>query len=480
MRKWKKVVSIGILCTLMANLYPVQASSNEMVQLQANTIIPISINGSVNGAITEAIDANTYQFDLSQSGILNLDFKAYIEYYGICLYDQMGNEVWSSPSNNQWNEQLKFQNDIYSISLEAGRYYLEVNGYEWGEYDKKIGTYQFTTNFLEANETYKEVNNDFSTASNLMIGKTIKGLIAENDGYDVYKVNLKQSGKLKIKFTSYMKYYCINLYDESGAEIWNTANNEWKEQTKKRSDNYELNLEKGIYYIEVNGYESGEYNKSTGLYEFSMSFINAKATKSEPNDEFSTAKNIKTGEKVVGQIAINDDYDFYKLNLKSTQKLMFHMTSYMKYYCINIYDKDGNKIWDKDFNTWDENLKRRNDKHELTLKKGLYYVEINGYEWDDYNKSTGTYNFTIKKAVLPKSIRLNRKSLVLKSGKSYQLKATIAPKNTDYKTVHWESKNHFIASVDENGKVFAYNKGVTTIVAYTENNKKYICKVRVK
>lgn len=50
--------------------------------------------------------------------------------------------------------------------------------------------------------------------------------------------------------------------------------NEWTKTVGYRRDTYNLYLEKGTYYIQINGYRYSEYEKSTGKYVFSLKELN--------------------------------------------------------------------------------------------------------------------------------------------------------------------------------------------------------------
>ncbi len=79
-----------------------------------------------------------------------------------------------------------------------------------------------------------------------------------------------------------------------------------------------------------------------------------------------------------------------------------------------------------------------------------------------------------KAAGIPfKAIALNRSSLSLTKGKSYQLKFNCGSDATS-----WKSSNSKIVSVDKNGKITAKKNGTATITA-TLYGKKYTCKVTV-
>ncbi|MBE5845806.1 MAG: hypothetical protein E7302_16900 [Butyrivibrio sp.] len=85
------------------------------------------------------------------------------------------------------------------------------------------------------------------------------------------------------------------------------------------------------------------------------------------------------------------------------------------------------------------------------------------------------------KLVAVKSVKLNKKKLSLKVGKTYKLKATVNPKGATDKTVTYKSSDKKVATVDKNGKVKAKKKGKCTITVTTKDGKKTAkCVVTVK
>lgn len=86
-------------------------------------------------------------------------------------------------------------------------------------------------------------------------------------------------------------------------------------------------------------------------------------------------------------------------------------------------------------------------------------------------------NFLIK-SIPAKSIKLSKKSLLLKKGSSYTLKSYIEPKNA-FPTVRWSSSNSSVASVSSAGKVTAKKVGTAVITGKTGNGKKSSCKITV-
>ena len=76
------------------------------------------------------------------------------------------------------------------------------------------------------------------------------------------------------------------------------------------------------------------------------------------------------------------------------------------------------------------------------------------------------------------SILLNKTSLSLNEGETFQLTATVYPDNATDKTVTWSSSNTAVAAVGNNGLVVAISEGTATITA-TAGNKSRTCQVSV-
>ena len=76
-------------------------------------------------------------------------------------------------------------------------------------------------------------------------------------------------------------------------------------------------------------------------------------------------------------------------------------------------------------------------------------------------------------------VKMSKAALTVKLGKTAALKATVAPKNTDFKTVTWISSNPGVAVVDAKGKVRAVAPGTAVITATTSGGQTAACTVTV-
>ncbi len=77
-----------------------------------------------------------------------------------------------------------------------------------------------------------------------------------------------------------------------------------------------------------------------------------------------------------------------------------------------------------------------------------------------------------------KKIKLNRRKLTLKKGKTFKLKVTLTPKNSQDKIIY-KTSNKKVAKVSKSGKIKAVKKGKANITVIS-GKKKIVCKVIVK
>lgn len=78
-------------------------------------------------------------------------------------------------------------------------------------------------------------------------------------------------------------------------------------------------------------------------------------------------------------------------------------------------------------------------------------------------------------------VTLDQTALTVETGKTTQLKASVAPANATNKTVTWKSGNNATATVGQNGKVTGVKAGTVNVVVTTKGSSKTAtCAVTVK
>ena len=415
--------------------------------------ITLAVGTQSSGSITEDNRQRVYAFSLGQSGRMTINMTSYMRYYSMYIYDSTGKNIWETEFN-EWNSNLQYRSDAYTVDLENGNYYLKVTGYRYDTNEASTGIYNFSTQFVSAGESCAEPNDDFATASFIGINGTLNGQIAVNDRYDIYYFNVPQDGRITFNMTSYMRYYSMYIYDYAGKEIWGTDFNEWNENLKYRSDGYDVDLTTGNYYLKITGYRYRTSDASTGNYTLGMSYAAASVTFTEPNNDFITANAISSGGNILGHIAINDRFDNYKFSISKKQNIRVHITSYMKYYTIVLYDSTGEKVWYTDGNEWNENVGYRSDSYTIEdLSAGSYYLKVTGYRYGESDGSTGTYIFSIDTSASLADAVINSIPSKTCTGKALKPSVTVTyngttlRKGVDYTILYKNNKNPGKATV---------------------------------
>ncbi len=321
----------------------------------------------------------------------------------------------------------------------------------------------------------------FETAMPITLGKEYKNQeITREDPRDIFRFTLSSVGKVTLDVSAYYKYACCYLYDADGDEIWCTCTL-WNESAGVMHGVWEVDLTKGTYYFAVirerlwtdNAYYSGPYK-------FKISYKSSAESFAEPqggdNNTMTTADKITLKKTYKGQLAQNDDIDYFKLSLKAKASITLKYTAYMEYSDFFIYDPNGNKVWESNGNTWNESSGKSTKNEKIDLNKGTYYLVVSQCGISSM-KRTGNYTFSVNcnhswkttstvKATLTANGKQNQKCAVcadtrtvtIKKVKSFKLSAT----TFDY---NGKTKSPTVTVRDSSGK--ALKKGTDYTVTYS-------------
>lgn len=344
----------------------------------------ISFGNTYYGDITSNNAADYYKFTIKSSGRVTLTVNATgMEYVHFYVYDSDGTELWAETS--RWNSNIKMTNVNKSLDLTKGTYYFAVI-----RYNNNTGSYSFKADFISANESFDETgsgtNNLMSNASAVELNTKYNGQIASNDDRDFYRFVLPASGRLSITATAKMRWISYYIYDSAGKEIF-SRHREWNSSTEMSNVNETLDLTKGTYYFVACKYDY------TGNYSFRLNFVSAGESFAETgldnDNEMNRANAISVNTKYNGQLASNDDRDFYKFTLASSEKVTVTMTAKMRWISYFIYDSDGTVVMSK-YNEWNSTMGLSNRSDDIVLAKGTYYFVV-----IKYYSYTGSYSFNL-------------------------------------------------------------------------------------
>jgi len=387
----KKIMSVALASVVASSALAMSAlsvSAATVSEKESNntmeTANAVTLGNTVKGSLAESDRADFYRVVLSSSGCLTVDLSAYMEYIDFLVYDADGNNIYGN--HPYWNSNSQKITAKYSFDLTKGTYYISASVYA-----NRYGDYELKTAFESAGESFTETgsgtNNNMVKASGIKLSTEYKGQLAMNDSADFYKLTLPSSGCLKVNITAYMEYVSFNVYDEEGNEVYSHAPY-WTATMETIVANYDLELTKGTYYIAVS-----KYGNRYGNYTLKASLTSANESFAESgygtNNSMKKASNIKLDTEYRGQIAINDNNDFYKISLNSSGCMVFDLTAYIEYINFKVYNSNGEEIYSNSPN-WNGTTGKISSNYYLDLTKGDYYISLS-----KYSNRCGSYYFKV-------------------------------------------------------------------------------------
>lgn len=232
-----------------------------------------------------------------------------------------------------------------------------------------------------------QAGGSISTAYDIYFGNTYNGSITSTNKEQFYRFTLDTSGALHLTLSANIQSLYFTIFDDSGKEVW--SNTEWWNSSSKQiSSDKTVQLTSGTYYLELaNDYYQGEYSFKT---EFSSSDESFVEVNNGSNNTIMTANRIDLNKLYFGQIAKNDDRDFYEFEMSDSG--IVHLTSTAKIEALyyKIFDADGKEIWSE--TGWcNYSTHQIPFDQKICLTSGTYYLLIS--KWENGASYTGNYSF---------------------------------------------------------------------------------------
>lgn len=369
--KIDKKIILNILVLLVVTFLALQSNDEKVKAVTISNSTSYTLGNTLSGTLTEnGNEKNYYKFTVPSSGKIRLTGSAYMTSIYLYIYDENANEVWRK--NPYWNSTSEVISVNESVYLTSGVYYFCVGR------NLYYGNYNFKLELTSTNETFPEQNggsnNSIATANVIITnGQSYNAQLALNDEKDFWKFELNTSGKVNFNATFYnMTHVYWKLYDERGVEL--LSKNPWHNSTTNNINvSEELHLTKGIYYISVSLGSEG------GKYQFSLPFLSSNESYTETNggtnNTIGTASNMSLGKYYTGQIAINDEKDFYKFTVSSSTSIIVKVNSSIEWLYVKLFDSSGTQIWSS--SPWRSSTTNIISYTNITaLEKGTYYIAI--------------------------------------------------------------------------------------------------------
>jgi hypothetical protein len=268
-----------------------------------------------------------------------------------------------------------------NLRLTAGTYLAIGEGYDsdednFGNGEITAGNFRFSLSLDGVGESFKEKdggsNNSIATANNISLNKTYTGQIAKNDKNDYFKFTLSKPSLsslslLVLASDGYGNDISYEIYGKDGESICGSSS--WYQ-----GDTDSYHLTKGTYYLKIS-------DDDQMMYKFKLAAQNVAETfqdvDGEGNNTLAKANRISLGKTYKGQIAENDDVDYFEFTIGKTQKMRLSVSGiYARY---RIYDYNGNQKWE---------VSEETGSYTAEFSKGTYYLGV-------HRSNLGAYSFSI-------------------------------------------------------------------------------------
>lgn len=215
-------------------------------------------------------------------------------------------------------------------------------------------------------------------------------------GSDVYVINLQESSCLTIDAESDIRRVYTKLYDASKKNVLYEGTDKVNDLGRAITHKVYYLTSGTYYFMLMDDYESWweDSDKYTRQYNITISAVSANETFKEGqggnNNTSAAANDVDFGKEYKGQIAGNDECDFFKFKIAESGKVNFAGMANFTIH-MNLYGNDGNSLYSGKWNP--NNLGNAIYNQDWYLTAGDYYIKIFFDGWDNVNK--GNYSFTL-------------------------------------------------------------------------------------
>lgn len=228
-----------------------------------------------------------------------------------------------------------------------------------------IVTTLFLTIFISTNHA--------SAATTLQFGKTESGVFTKTDETITYDLILPSDGLLKIEGTATSFHTEFKLRNEDGYEISRISDFLNAEEDHPVKDSNAIYLNAGKYTVDA---ENSFLYDSKRNYQLKATFVSSNTNEVEPNDSTEYANKIQLNKgKYIGQLGVDDESDYYKINLPKPGYLALNTISNFDGISYEILDRNFKKVNSIDVNVFGASSVSK--EFGAYYEKGDYYIHIN-------------------------------------------------------------------------------------------------------
>lgn len=362
----------------------------------------IALNRDVYDNVSRGYNSqqNYYRFSAMQSGKLEIMFSTSSkqatagEYWKVSLYNSYYDELCTEIIYGD-----TVRTYLPAIGIAPGIHYIRVTSAAEAE-AKSTDFYTLRTNFTASAYWEKEPNDTYVNASPIGFNTEYFGTMRGGPDVerDFYRLTVTQPGYLDITFSNALQkdgeaYWKIFLYSPSYKEICNKIVYGNQRYTRLAS----TGVDAGVYYVMItSAVWSGVASKD--VYTIRADFRESDIWEKEPNDDFSTATEIKLNTVYNGTTSGGEDYekDYYKFYVTAEGKYRIQVKPSIlwdsaAYWRLYVYDPVYNELARTDI--FGSQTPQYIDKE---LRAGTNYIKIASAYWNE-SRTMDAYQVSVTK-----------------------------------------------------------------------------------
>ncbi len=386
-------------------------------------------------------EKHTYQFTLPESGRVVIKVQT-----------STGNEIHYSGPGGLGGYVEPDTEVSGEVELVKGDYTITVKE----ESKSNTGEYGIFVDFTPAHETYQEKHttyDDVKESVSVPFAKKITGHFAVSESQELYKFRITESGRFYVVAGS-MPRVQFWILDKNGAQIAYTGYNPNVGDSKTQ---IVTDLVPGTYYLQINDLPISTSRTSPyyrGVYTFTPKFKPSGETYTYKNDSIKQVKSkdaLTLCKTVKGQLALNDEADYFKIYIPKTGNYNLTVTADSRYgsytFPLESLQNASGTPQSYSYYSMDKADPPVRTYYYKNLAKGTYYIHF------AKGNATGPYSFIMRPAPVENYKPVaGSKSLTAKwvkgTGTGYQVQIALDNKFTTGK------KTSTITSVSTVKKVF--------------------------
>jgi hypothetical protein len=349
--------------------------ANSIEEITNDDILIVDTNSSLSatsGSLETSVDVDFFKFTAQANTTYEiiLDTEDNTWPY-LNIYDSEGNYQWN---NVEWQWDYDVSDKLFFTALEAGDFFIKVDGWESSEYSIKVN--QLDT---IVDDFVNSVDEAALTSSIATDGTEIVGSLETSHDIDIFKISVESGHSYEITLdTNDGSWPYLDILDSNSNYQWQDVQWEWDNDVTSRVTF--TPGESGDFYIQVDSWEESAYTLSVNAIE-----INNIA------DDTTTTASVVVDDDIGydGSLELYDDIDWIAVTLQKDVIYQIDVSSdYTDMIIDGIYDANGTYIsntYDDDSGSWlDARVSFSAEDN------GTYYIAVSGYSIGEYNIQVST------------------------------------------------------------------------------------------